>query len=126
MVKLLSSHVNFEKFSSDAMLAMRSYARIELFFIHAFCCGALRCRALHANFGVHNFALLRHAIQRVVLRDIGNQALLVYLKNSGASSNFKIICLIQASLYHLQLCLSLSILLFKSLKIGNHFDMNFG
>ena len=56
MVKLLSSHVNFAKSSSDVRLVMRSYATIELFSIHVLRCEALRCRALRMRFGVHNFA----------------------------------------------------------------------
>ena len=55
VVKLLSSHVNFTKSWSDARLATPSYARIELFSIHALRCGALRYVALRTCFGVHNF-----------------------------------------------------------------------
>ena len=59
MVKLLLSHVNFIKSCSNARLATCSYARTELFSIHA-----LRGRALHTCFGVHNFVQLRIAPQR--------------------------------------------------------------
>ena len=55
LAKLLS-RVNFAKSCSDARLATHSYARIELFSIHALRCKVLHCGALRTHFGVHNFA----------------------------------------------------------------------
>ena len=74
VVKLPSSHVYFAKSDwSDGRLATRSYTRIEFFSIHALRCRSLRCRYLHACFGVPQFRVAPHcsAIRGLLWRILG-------------------------------------------------------